>query len=110
MLAVGSLFTLDLGVTLPSGLDEVWHLDPRTFLEVAVESQVFDFTQSAELMLQREFFSDFREVGGIVLPHRIDLEFGARLESMTVREVVIDPQIDDARLEGPARATGKTGE
>lgn len=91
--------TLELQVTIaPPGTtwssEETWHLDPQTFLEVAVDSQIIDLTQGPEPKRQRAFYSDFREVEGLVLPFLVEWEFGARLESMTVDEVAIDPELD----------------
>lgn len=104
--------TLDLAVTLADGQNETWHLDPQTFLEVAVDSQVMDFTQLPEPMLQRAFYTDFREVDGLVLPFRIDWEFNARLESMSVDSAETDVRIEAARFSppsAPAVAEGEAG-
>lgn len=93
--------TVGLAVLLPGGARETWHLDAETFLEVAVDSELVDFTQAMEPIAQRTFFSDFRPVGGLVLPFRVESEFGARLEVMAVEEVVVDPDLDDARFGPP---------
>ncbi len=97
----------ELRVTLADGSEERWYLDAETSLEVAVDSQVNDYTQSAVPMRQRVFFDDFREVGGLVIPFRIDYEFGHRLESMMVEQAFVDSTIDPAtfRLETPAVET-----
>ena len=39
--------TLRLELTRSNGWVETWHLDPRTYLEVAVDSKVFDYSQTA---------------------------------------------------------------
>jgi len=93
--------TLDLEVALPDGSKETWHLDPETSLEVAVDSQIIDHTQSTNPIAQRAFFSDFRQVGGLVLPFQVDYEFGARLEAMTVENADVDPELADARFSPP---------
>ena len=77
------------------------YLDDETFLEVAIDSQVFDYTQGAKAMARRAFFDDFRTVGGLVLPFQVDYEFGARLEAMTVEEVVVDAELADDRFSPP---------
>jgi hypothetical protein len=94
--------TIDLLVTLPGGAEETWHLDAVTFREVAIDSRIYDFSQAAEPMDQRTFFDDFREVDGLVLPFRVDWEFNARLESMAVDEVLVDPEIDPAEFSPPS--------
>ncbi len=90
--------TLDLAVTLPDGAVETWMLDPGTYLEVAVEDTVHDFTQGQGVIPRRTFYSDFRAVDGLVLPHRVAVEFGARLEEMVVERVAVDPEVPEARL------------
>ena len=81
-------------------------LDATTWLEVAIDATVYDYTQGPQPMTERTFFSDFREVGGLVLPHHVAIEFGARLEEMTVEKVVLGAEIDDDhfRFPGPPPA------
>jgi hypothetical protein len=93
--------TIDLEVSLPDGAKEIWHLDRETFLEVAIDSQVVDHTQGPRPMARRVFFDDFRTVDGLVLPFQVDYEFGARLEAMTVEEVVVDAELADERFSPP---------
>ena len=75
---------------------ETWHLDPETFLEVAVDSQIVDYTQSGSPIRQRAYLSDFREVEGVKLPFRVELEFNARFEGMTVQSVEVNAGIEAA--------------
>ncbi len=93
--------TVDLEITLPDGKVETWHLDAETYLEVATDSQIYDYTQLAEPMQQRIFYDDFREVEGLKIPFQIEWEFWARLETMTVKEVVVNPEVDVARFSPP---------
>lgn len=101
---VDGIATVNLEVTLPGGQQETWMLDAESFLEVAIDSTVIDHTQSADPVIQRAFFDDYRDVEGLVIPHQVDLEFGHRLESMTVREVEIDPEIATGNFSLPATA------
>jgi hypothetical protein len=93
--------TLDLAVTLPDGGVETWHLDPDTYLEFAVDSTVKDYTQGPQEMTQRTFYDDFREVDGLVLPFSQETEFWARLETMRVASVKLNPKISDQRFSPP---------
>lgn len=93
--------TVNLEVTLPDGAKETWFLDAETYLEVAVDSQVIDYTQGPKPMRQRAFFDDFREVDGLVLPFRVDFEFGARLEAMEVERASVGGAVDDSRFAPP---------
>ncbi len=99
---VDGVATLDLKLTFPDDSTETWHLDAESFLEVAIDSQIVDHTQAGEPMSQRAFFDDFREVESLTLPHQVELEFGARLESMTVARVDVDPVLDDVSFSPPA--------
>ncbi len=99
--------TLDLELTLASGEVETWHLDPKTFLEVAVDSTTWDFTQSGSSMRKRSFFSDFRKVGDVMLPHHIEQEYGARLAVMVIEKVALNPPLDMARFAMPPALPAK---
>jgi hypothetical protein len=102
---IEGMATVDLRITLPDGKQEVWHLDAETFLELATDSQIYDYTQLAEPMQQRIFYDDFREVDGLVFPFQVEWEFWARLETMTVEEIAINPEIDVSRFSPPAVAS-----
>lgn len=97
--AIDGIETYELGVTFTDGRKELWHLDAESYLEVAIDSEVVDLTQFQEPVAQRTFFSDFRPVEGLVLPHSIEIEFGARLESMNVESVIVDPPLDSSRFQ-----------
>ena len=85
---------------------ETWHLDATTFLEIAVDARVADFTQTREIMDQRTFYSDFRQVGGLVIPFHRAAEFGARLEEWVVDEVIVDPELPANPWAMPVEAVG----
>jgi hypothetical protein len=94
--------TLALKVTLKSGRVETWHLDPRTFLEVAVDARTFDFSQRGDEMAERSFFSDFRAVEGLVIPHRVEREYGARHTVLAVEHVRLNPPLAAEAFSMPA--------
>jgi len=98
---IDGIETINLAVKLSDGWEETWMLDAETYLEVAVDSQVWDFTQAGEPVLQRTYFEDFREVDGLVFPHQIEMDFNHRLEGMTVREVEVNPEIPPAAFSPP---------
>ncbi|MEM7586361.1 MAG: hypothetical protein AAF560_23415 [Acidobacteriota bacterium] len=98
--------TFELRLVLPArddqpAAEEVWHLDAKTYLEVAIDSTAHDFTQGEAAMRQRAFYDDFRRVDGLVLPFRVELELGARLETLEVEAVRVDPQLDPSIFEPP---------
>lgn len=96
--------TVALKVTLANGGVETWHLDPKTWLEVAVDSKIMDYTQPVSEMTQRAYFSDWKTVDGLVIPHRIEKEYGARATLMVIEKVKIDLPLDDAVFAMPAAA------
>ena len=87
--------TIDLELVYPDASIETWKLDALTYREVAIDSTVYDFSQGQEAMPQRTYFSDYRPVGGVVVPFRQTMEFGARLEEMTVDAVKMNPTLED---------------
>ncbi len=96
--------TIDLRLVFPGDREEIWHLDAESWLEVAVDAQIFDYTQASTEMPRRTFFDDFREVEGLVLPFQVEHEFGARLEAMTVERVRVNPEHADEEFVGPPAA------
>lgn len=85
--------TIDLELTFPDGTVETWRLHAETFLEVAVDSTIIDMNQSRKPMELRVFHTDFRKVDGLVLPFRLAMEFGARLEVIEVKGAKVNPEL-----------------
>lgn len=98
--------TLRLELTRSNGWVETWHLDPRTYLEVAVDSKVFDYSQLPQEMQERAYFSDFRTVDGLVIPHRIEKEYGARHTVTVVEKIRVNPEVEDKVFAMPAPSSG----
>jgi len=98
--------TLRLELTRPNGWVETWHLDPRTYLEVAVDAKVFDYSQLPQEMQERAYFSDFQTVDGLVIPHRIEKEYGARHTVTKVEKVRVNPEVEDGVFAMPAPSAG----
>lgn len=101
--------TLRLELTRPNGWVETWHLDPRTWLEVAVDSKVVDYSQLPQEMQERAYFSDFRTIDGLVIPHRIEKEYGARHTVTKVERIRVNPEVEDGVFAMPAGSSGATG-
>jgi len=91
--------TIELRLRRADGADETWHLDPQTGLEVARRSPGSDYGAPME---QWTYFSEFREVEGLVLPHRIDIEYGIRAVAQTVEAVDVSRAVDPAIFRLPA--------
>lgn len=82
--------TLELELKLPWGATEKWHLDANTFLETAVDATVFDLTQAGGPMNERAYPSDFRKVGGIVVPFKVEKEYLARYSLLEVEKLEVN--------------------
>lgn len=87
-----------LKLTRPSGSEETWFLDAKTYLEKARKSMGSDFGREVP---QTTFFSDFRTVEGLVIPFRIESEFDIRYRVMEIAKIEVNPKIDDAIFHMP---------
>jgi hypothetical protein len=85
-------------LTRPDGQEETWYLDPDSYLEVARESQGSDFGRPVP---QQTFFDDFREVGGVMIPHFIESQFYTRHRITEVHDVAVNKELDDALFAFP---------
>lgn len=87
---------LKLKVTRKDGFVETWYLDPSTHLELARFDTTLDLPAAKE---RWTYYSDFRTVEGLVLPHRQDQEYSIRHVSLTIEKVQVNPKIDPARFQ-----------
>ena len=76
--------TIDLELELASGTKEIWHLDAKTFLEVAIDATIFDFTQTGKAAPERTYPSDFRKVGQLMIPFKVEKECIARYSLLEI--------------------------
>ena len=92
---------LALEVKRADGLTETWYLDPATYLEIARESPGSDFGRPVP---QQTFYEDFRKVGGITLPFRIDSQWYTRERALEIASIETNVAVNDAsfRLPPPA--------
>jgi hypothetical protein len=86
---------LKLKVTRKEGAEETWYLDPSSYLEIARFDRTLDLPDAKD---RWTYYSDFRTVDGLVIPHRQDQEYSIRHVSLTVEKVQINPQIDPERF------------
>lgn len=91
---------LKLDVTRKDGSKETWYLDPKTYLEIARFDRKFDMGRENE---RWTYYSDFRTVDGLVLPHHIEEQFSIRFVATDVEKVQVNPEIDPARFKMPAK-------
>ncbi len=80
-------------LTLANGHVQRWYVDAETFLPHArVESAFYVFV----FQEKRTFFADYRQVAGVMIPHRVELEVGNEHRIMEVTgaraNVDIDPR------------------
>lgn len=82
--------TIDLELTLASGGKEVWHLDASTYLEVAIDATIFDFTQAGGPVAERAFPSDFRKVGKVLFPFKVEKEYMSRYSLLEIADLKVN--------------------
>ncbi len=80
-----------LTVTFSDGAVENWYLDTDSFLPIA---RVATGAYWRMPMEERTFFSDFREIGGIMLPHHLEIETGNLFRTMDIEDVKVNGEID----------------
>jgi hypothetical protein len=85
-----------LKVTRKDGFAETWYLDPATGLELARFDTTLDLPEAKE---RWTYFSDFRAIEGLVIPHRQDQEYSIRHVSFTIEKVQVNPEIEAARFQ-----------
>jgi hypothetical protein len=84
-----------LKVTRKEGAEETWYLDVTSHLEIARFDRTLDLPDPQD---RWTYYSDFRAVEGLVIPHRQDQEYSIRHVSLTVETVRINPEIDPGRF------------
>jgi hypothetical protein len=92
---------LKLDVTRKDSSKETWFLDPKTYLEIARLDRKFDMGRENE---RWTYYSDFRPVDGLVIPHRIEEEFSIRHVATDVEKVQVNAEIDSGRFKMPEPA------
>jgi hypothetical protein len=85
-----------LKVTRKDGAEETWYLDPSTHLELARFDRTLDLPEVKD---RWTWYSDFRTVEGLVIPHRQDQEYSIRHVAVTVEKVQVNPEIEAGRFE-----------
>jgi hypothetical protein len=94
--------TWKLVVRGPDGPPRTMHLDARTHLVVQTLDRRMLDGKEVEFVTE---LSDYRSVGGLVFPHRIDVGPKGRPERqrLAIGRVEVNPPLDDARFAMPGR-------
>jgi outer membrane lipoprotein-sorting protein len=93
-----------LRVTLKSGsVRDIW-IDAASWLEIRGESSR---SMGGRVMESETTLGDYRDVGGLKLPHRVEGGPKGRSEKQAIvlSKIEVDPVIDDARFGKPTPAT-----
>jgi outer membrane lipoprotein-sorting protein len=91
--------TRKLRVTEKDGTAQTLFLDAKTFLEVKSEVEMKQGGRSARV---ESFFSDFRTVDGITMPHRVSvLVDGAPQQELRIDKIELGPALDDGYFSMP---------
>lgn len=90
--------TYELEVTLRNGHVQQWYIAVDSYLPVARIDSIFYVKIPQE---RRTYFSDYREIGGVMVPYHIELEYGNEYRVMDVDEVRLNAEIDPRVFELP---------
>jgi hypothetical protein len=81
---------------------ETWHVDGETFLETKRVSTTFDFFSGPGVEIEMEtYYMDYRDVGGVKIPHREERHFGTRYNVIDASSIETNPDIDAALFKMP---------
>lgn len=89
-----------LKVSFPDTTEEVWYLHAETFLETKQEGPMHDFDFRRYVPMEA-FYSDYREVNGIVLPFLIEQEYAIRYRIIKVSDVEINTELAEGLFTMP---------
>ena len=100
--------TWKLVVRGADGPPRTMHLDARTHLVVLTLDRRSLDGKDVEFATE---VSDYRSVGGLVFPHRIDVgpKGSPERQRLVIRRIEIDPPLDDARFAMPVRRPASAG-
>lgn len=87
-----------LEVERADGARETWLLDAETYLPAGRIAPTVDFGRGVE---GTTWYSDFRPVGGVMFPHRVESEFFIRHRVTEVASIEVDPELDPALFTMP---------
>jgi hypothetical protein len=98
-----------LELELARGVTRWLYLDVESALELRMETLR---AVTGQPRLATTVYSDWREVEGLLIPHRQDTRTEGNPEShfITVESVVVNPMLDDSRFRMPASLNASTGQ
>ena len=83
----------------PDGEKETWYLDSESYLEIGRESLGADFGRPLD---QRYVYDDFREVGGVQIPHYVEGQWYTRHRVLEVESVEVNAELAEQLFVLPA--------
>jgi hypothetical protein len=92
------LSAIALSVKRGDGSEEVWYLDPDTYLEMARTSPGSDWLGEVP---RTTYYDDFREVEGVMIPFYTESQWYTRDRIFEVKNVEINLALDDDMFELP---------
>jgi hypothetical protein len=96
---VRGLEALRIRVTLANGIVRYMDLDARSFRKVQWQGELGEGDQKR---MNESFFTDYRRIGGLRFPFRIESGVGGRVTQIIVFDrVEVNPPIADSRFEMP---------
>ncbi len=85
-------------IPAPNGAPQSWYLDSKTWLPVKMSTPEKDMFSP-----QAVFFSDYREVAGVLMPHYVELEEGLFARVHIFDKMTANLDIPDNKFSKPAK-------
>ncbi|MEZ4702668.1 MAG: hypothetical protein R2834_20205 [Rhodothermales bacterium] len=99
--AVGGKPAHKLKVDRPDSTPVILYLDAVSHLPVKQEGEGID-PQSGNAIQVTTMLSDYRTVGGIMMPYQMEMELGGAMsQKVTMKEIVVNADISDSIFELP---------
>ena len=93
---------IELVVKAPGGGIESWYIDPNRFLPMERVSRIWAYERAWKL---HTYFSDYRAVEGVMIPHLLELEFSSLYRSMEIETVELNVALESERFRAPHEET-----
>ncbi|MGH9442573.1 MAG: hypothetical protein ACRD16_09900 [Thermoanaerobaculia bacterium] len=86
-------------VTRPDGAVRFLDLDASSFRKIRWEGELGEGSRKS---MNESYFADYRRIGGLLFPFRIESGSGGRVtQTIVFRKIEVNPVIDDSRFEMP---------
>ena len=89
-----------LEIQFKDGGKEVWFINAETFLKTLVQGETYEYGRPMPL---DEFYGEYQEVDGLMVPFYIEQEWHTRHRVFTLEKVEVNPTVDGSIFKMPAK-------